>query len=84
MRILMVSALVAAGLAGSASAALADSSQTPDFWAIQRGEPYDGAWQAKAVQKAEDAMPLQRVVKHRTFLSSGRAHHRYVRPTEDQ
>ncbi|MDQ0391674.1 hypothetical protein [Labrys monachus] len=58
MKIAIVSAIAAAVIAGSATAALADG-MDEDFYAIQRGEPYAGA--APVNHAAPEAVPGRRV-----------------------
>ena len=73
MKFLILPALVVAGLATSVSGAFADGN-TPDFYAIQRNEPYAGAW-SEGAPPAEVA-PMQHRIVHRAALP---AHRQYLR-----
>ena len=63
MKFLILPALVVAGLATSVSGAFADGN-TPDFYAIQRNEPYAGAW-SEGAPPAEVAPMQHRIVARR-------------------
>ncbi len=74
MKILITSALVVAGLAASMPMAFADGNP-PDFAAIQRGEPYEGAAPIVGpfAQHAKPAPAVHRTVVHHAAL------HRHIR-----
>ena len=84
MKLLVISALVATGLAATVTAASADVIPD-DFWAIQRGEPYAGA-PARVVPAVETATPAKHYA-HRVYLSSDEKvypkHRRVIRKTDD-